>query len=142
MRIALTLDDLPIWPHEACPSDTSPSEIASSIVDMLAKHYVSGVYAFANSWPLEVDPLWRSVLDEWVEAGHHIGNHTHSHVLLNDVSAEHYIQDVTAADELLRPWVSQAPSKTFRYTLNLWGNTEEKRLRVKAYLGPGRVYSG
>ena len=134
MRIALTLDDLPIWPHEACPPDTSPGQIALSIVETLAKHDISGVYAFANSWPIEVDPQWRSVLDDWVKAGHHVGNHTHSHVMLNDVSAERYIHDVAVADELLRPWLSQAPSKTFRYTLNLWGDTEEKRLKVKAYL--------
>ena len=134
MRVALTLDDLPIWPHDACATDTSPEGIAASLIDTFAAHGVGGVYAFANSWPVDDDPRWRAVLNDWVAAGHHIGNHTHSHVMLNDVSAERYIHDIAVADELLAPWMSQAPSKTFRYTLNLWGDTEAKRAEVKAYL--------
>ncbi len=133
-RVALTTDDLPVWPHEDCPNDTTPNEMASSIIDTLAKHGIAGVYAYSNSWLLDVDPEGAAIFDMWVAAGHHIGNHTHSHVMLNDVSAEHYIHDVAVADELLAPWLSQAPSKTFRYTLNLWGDTEEKRSKVKAYL--------
>lgn len=134
MRVALTIDDLPVWPHEASPPDTSPAKIASSMIDTLAKHDISGVYAFSNSWPLDVDPNCRAVLDAWVAAGHHIGNHTHSHVMLNDVSAEQYTHDISVADEMLSPWLLKAPSKTFRYTLNLWGDTEEKRQQVKTYL--------
>jgi len=133
-QIALTTDDLPVWPHEAWPADTEPREIASSVIDTLQTYDISGVYAYANSWLLDVDPSGAEILDLWVDAGHHIGNHTHSHIMLNDVTAAHYIHDIAVADELLSPWMSQAPSKTFRYTLNLWGDTEEKRSKVKTYL--------
>jgi hypothetical protein len=37
---------------------------------------VSGVFALANYWPLDVGPDYARILDEWVAADHHIGNHT------------------------------------------------------------------
>jgi peptidoglycan/xylan/chitin deacetylase (PgdA/CDA1 family) len=57
-------------------------------------------------------------------AGHFVGGHTHSHLLLNDFSSNEFISDINSADELLKPWLGRAPQKLFRHPLNLWGNTE------------------
>ena len=38
------------------------------------------------------------------------------------------------ADELLKPWIDQAPQMLFRHPLNMWGNTEEKREAVAGHL--------
>lgn len=93
-----------------------------------------GVFALANSWSLDVDPDYARILDEWVAAGHHIGNHTHTHPLLNETSADDFIHDISVADELLAPWINMAPLRAFRHPLELWGNTEEKRVRVNEHL--------
>jgi hypothetical protein len=108
--------------------------VANSILEGLDHHKIEGVFAFANSWPLDVHPETASVFDAWTSAGHEVGNHTHSHPLLNDVSAEAFVSDVTIADELLLPWLAHAPKKLFRHPLNLWGNTEEKRSVVNAHI--------
>jgi peptidoglycan/xylan/chitin deacetylase (PgdA/CDA1 family) len=134
MRMAFTLDDLPIYPHMALPEDYTPYSVAAQIIDSFARNGVSGVFALANSWPLDVDPAYASILDDWVAAGHHIGNHTHTHPLLNETSADDFIHDVSVADELLAPWISKAPLRAFRHPLELWGNTEEKRVRVNEHL--------
>lgn len=134
MRMAFTLDDLPVYPHLAMPDGYTPHSVAARIIDSLDRNRISGVFALANSWPLDVDPKYAHILDDWIAAGHHIGNHTHTHPLLNETSADDFIHDVSVADELLAPWISKAPLRAFRHPLELWGNTEEKRVSVNAHL--------
>jgi peptidoglycan/xylan/chitin deacetylase (PgdA/CDA1 family) len=134
MRMAFTLDDLPVFPHMALPEGHTPQSVAAAIMAAFARNDVSGVFALANSWPLDVDPGFARILDDWLAAGHHVGNHTHSHPLLNDTSAEDFIHDVSVADEMLAPWIDKAPLRAFRHPLELWGNTEEKRALVHAHL--------
>lgn len=134
MRMAFTLDDLPVYPHLPLPDGHTPHSVAARIIDSLGRHGVSGVFALANSWPLDVAPEYARILDDWLAAGHHIGNHTHAHPLLNETSADDFIHDISVADELLAPWITKAPLRAFRHPLDFWGNTEEKRVRVNAHL--------
>jgi hypothetical protein len=134
MRMAFTLDDLPVFPHMALPDGYTPDSVATQIIGAFARNGVSGVFALANSWPLDLDPAYARILDDWVAAGHHIGNHTHTHPLLNETSADDFIHDISIADELLAPWINKAPLRAFRHPLELWGNTEEKRVRVNDHL--------
>ncbi len=134
MRIAFTLDDLPVYPHLALAPGHTPPSVADKIIEAFARNEVNGVFAYSNSWPLDVDTEAAEIFDTWVGAGHHIGNHTHSHPLLNETSAEDFIHDISTGDALLAPWMRTAPRKTFRYPLDLWGNTEEKRLSVRSHL--------
>ena len=134
MRMAFTLDDLPVYPHLPLPDGDTPQSVAARIIDALDRNGVSGVFALANSWPLDVDPEYARILDRWIAAGHHIGNHTHTHPLLNETSAEDFIHDISVADDLLAPWISKAPLRAFRHPLELWGNTEEKLVAVNAHL--------
>jgi peptidoglycan/xylan/chitin deacetylase (PgdA/CDA1 family) len=132
--MAFTLDDLPVYPHMPLPDGHTPHSVTGRIIDAFSRNGVSGVFALANSWPLDVDPDYARILDEWVAAGHHIGNHTHTHPLLNETSADDFIHDISVADELLAPWISKAPLRAFRHPLELWGNTEEKRVRVNEHI--------
>ncbi|AXI53651.1 hypothetical protein C1J05_03235 [Sulfitobacter sp. JL08] len=134
MQMAFTLDDLPVYPHMALPDGYTPHSVATQIIGAFARNGVSGVFALANSWPLDIEPTYERILDDWVAAGHHIGNHTHTHPLLNETSAEDFIHDISVADELLAPWINKAPLRAFRHPLELWGNTEEKRVRVNEHI--------
>ncbi|MEJ2122955.1 MAG: polysaccharide deacetylase family protein [Alphaproteobacteria bacterium] len=134
MKVAFTIDDLPLWPNSYPPEGYTAAGIVEPIVETLDRHAIKGVYAFSNSWALLKHPELSALMDLWVDAGHHIANHTHSHPELNDVSAERYIEDIDLAEEHLAPWLSKAPKRYFRYTLNYWGNTQEKLSKVKAHL--------
>lgn len=134
MRIAFTMDDLPIFPHLELPDGYSPASVANGVMKGLERNNIDGVYAFANSWPLDVDPDTAGIFDAWVSAGHLVGNHTHSHPLLNDVSGDAFISDISIANGLLKPWMDRAPQKLFRHPLNLWGDTEDKRSAVNGYI--------
>ena len=125
---------MPLWPHSPYPDGYTAEGIADTLIAALERNGITGVYAFANSWALLERPELAGVLDRWVGAGHHIANHTHSHPVLTEVSAERYIKDIDLAERHLEPWLSKAPRKFFRYTLNQWGDTEDKRTRVKAHL--------
>jgi len=134
MKVAFTIDDLPLWPNSYPPKGYTAEGIVEAILGALDRHRLNRVYAFSNSWALLKHPELTRLMDQWVGAGHHIANHTHSHPELNDVSAEQYIEEIDMAEQHLDPWLSKAPKRYFRHTLNLWGDTEEKLTKVKAHL--------
>lgn len=134
MKVAFTIDDLPLWPNSYPPEGYTAAGIVEMILEALDRHGLKGIYAFSNSWALLKHPELGALMDRWVDAGHHVANHTHNHPELNDVSAERYIQEIDLAEEHLAPWLSKAPKRYFRHTLNYWGNTEEKLTKVKAHL--------
>ncbi len=134
MRLAFTLDDIPHWPRSEPPPGFSVSSIMRDIGAALNRHGARGSWGFGNSWALDMNPGLGKVMDEWVEAGHHVGNHTHNHPVLTDIGAERYCWEIDKADDALWRWIAQAPTKVFRYTLCHWGDTEPKRSQVADHL--------
>ena len=88
MKAAFTLDDLPMWPHGDYPDGYSAEGIADALMAALDANGMAGTFAFANSWSLADRPETAKILDRWVDAGHHIGNHTHAHPNLNEGGAD------------------------------------------------------
>ncbi|AXI48272.1 hypothetical protein C1J03_21115 [Sulfitobacter sp. SK012] len=134
MKIAFTMDDLPLWPVSYPPAGYTAEGIVASIRGALKQHSISGVYSFSNSWPLLKNPEFSKILDDWVGDGYYIANHTHSHIELPDVTAEAFIEDIDAAERHLAPWLPKAPLKLFRHPLCHWGETPEKLGDVNAHL--------
>ena len=104
------------------------------ISDTLVRNGIRDVYGFGNSWSLVQHPELAAVLDAWVAAGHYVGNHTHSHLVLTEIGWERYCGEIDLADRHLAPWLSKAPNRFFRYPLCHWGDTEEKCAKVLAHL--------
>jgi peptidoglycan-N-acetylglucosamine deacetylase len=104
------------------------------ISSALVRNGIRDVYGFGNSWSLVQHPELTTVLDAWVAAGHHVGNHTHSHLVLTEIGWERYRGEIDLADRQLAPWLSKAPNHFFRYPLCHWGDTEEKCAKVLAHL--------
>ena len=121
MKMALTLDDLPLWPMSYPPADYTVAGMVEAIVMALDRHGIRGVYAFA-------------IIESWTAAGHHVANHTHSHIELNDVSVEAYIADIELGESHLSSWLAKAPQLYFGHPLCYWGDTQEKRDAVRSHL--------
>ncbi len=134
MNAAFTMDDLPLWPMSYPPDGYTAAGIVDAIQSSLANHGIEGVYAFSNSWALQKHPDMAAILDAWVDAGHHIANHTHSHWHLPHVEADVFIADIRRADTALSPWGAQAPRRLFRHPLCHWGETPAKLAAVNAAL--------
>jgi hypothetical protein len=134
LKIAFTMDDLPLWPQSYPPQGYTAEGIVKSIRKALSENEISGVYSFSNSWPLEKHPALSKILDDWVADGHHVANHTHSHIKLPDVDAEQFIADIDAAETALEPWLREAPMQLFRHPLCHWGETPDKLQKVNSHL--------
>ena len=130
LRLAMTVDDLFMWPGLPFPEGSSPQTVSRQLIDAFANNGVKDVYAFSCTRPVEETRILPEVLDAWCSAGHHVGNHTHYHCALNWCSVENYERDMDRSEVLLRPWIEHAPTKYFRFAFDMWGEQSEKTDRV------------
>lgn len=134
VRLAVTIDDLFLWNGTPVPPERSPQRTARELTAAFDNHGIKGVYSFSNTAPPESDPDLYRVFDHWCEQGHYVSNHTHRHPSLNWIDAQTYIDDIEKTEELIAPWASLAPTRYFRYCMDMWGDTKEKQDGVEAYL--------
>ncbi|HZZ87771.1 MAG TPA: polysaccharide deacetylase family protein [Caulobacteraceae bacterium] len=134
IRVALTVDDLFQWRGMPEVRGQGCAAIARRMTDAFAAHAARGVYAFSNTAPTEDDPPLFRVFDHWLEQGHHVGNHTHSHASLNWLSPARYIEDIEKTEALIARWSDLAPVRYFRHCFDMWGDTAEKRDAVLGWL--------
>jgi peptidoglycan/xylan/chitin deacetylase (PgdA/CDA1 family) len=134
VKVAITVDDLFLWPEVGHQNGFSPASCSQSLMRAFAANGVPDVYAFSATFALDDDPRLTSVLDEWCAAGHHIGGHTHFHACLNWLGAERYIEDIDQSHELIEPWVAEAPTRYFRFAMDMLGDTQSKTEEVLTHL--------
>lgn len=135
VRLAVTVDDLFLWKHTPVPDGYTPHVVGRELAKAFARHRLpGGVYSFSNTLPAAEDPDLYRVFDQWCEAGHHVANHTHRHASLNWIEARKYIDDIERTEELIARWSTRAPTRYFRYCMDMWGDTREKHEAVESYL--------
>ncbi len=131
IQVALTFDDLPyVW--DTPPTGYSNKKLIQDLINTLAKHKISGAFAFVNGGKTS-DPASKEILDLWAESGHFFGNHTLNHGDLNLISSTEYISEIATNEEFLR-FYGRAFFKYFRYPFLHEGNTQEKRSSIRNYL--------
>jgi peptidoglycan/xylan/chitin deacetylase (PgdA/CDA1 family) len=131
-QIAVTVDDLPM----AGPLPPSASRV-SVLEEMLAafhKHRLPPVYGFVNGSRLAGLPEGESILRRWRETGNLLGNHSFSHVSLNALPVERWIEDVVRNEPVLARFAPPAEWKVFRYPFLFEGDTPDKKSRAKEFL--------
>lgn len=139
--VALTFDDLP----DIASDDHSTAAIAALNRKLLATLRAQHVPAigFANEGKLvddtgRVSPSRVAALEAWLEAGFPLGNHTKSHVDLDEVSVDDYTEDVVRGEELTRRLIMRRngapPLRWFRHPYLNAGSTIDKRDAVRAFL--------
>ena len=129
-QVAITIDDLPfVGSGTSTPSNLKRTqERFMAIVNALVENQVPAT-GFAiggaiakNQWEL---------LDLFRSQGFNLGNHTFTHPSLNSMSADNYIADITRADKVLTPVLTEP--KYFRYPYLAEGKGEKKE-KVQAFL--------
>jgi peptidoglycan/xylan/chitin deacetylase (PgdA/CDA1 family) len=132
-EVAVTVDDLPIHGPETPGIDRMA--IAERLLSAFRRHGLHSVYGFVNGKRVADDPSSEAILRRWRDAGHPLGNHTHSHVSLNAVSLSEYFADLEKGEEILRKLEPDSGVwKVFRYPFLFEGDTSEKRQGVRRYL--------
>ncbi len=92
--MAITIDDLPRGrdggPYDVATTRAMTAKLLQPFAD--AKIPVIG---FVNAARTEADPNGlRRILDQWLDAGADLGNHSNSHPDINSVPLETYTADI------------------------------------------------
>jgi lysophospholipase L1-like esterase len=132
-KIALTFDDLPA--HGPLPPDETRLEIASKILAALRQARLPKIYGFVNGVRIEEQPSDVAVLQAWRAAGQSLGNHTWSHMNLNQHTLEEFEADTKGNEPLLSKWMRNKDWHWLRYPYLAEGETPEKRAGVRTFLG-------
>jgi len=131
LRLALTFDDLPA--HGSLPPGETRTEVIARIVAALQHAKVPSAYGFVNGSWLDQHPDDISALQAWRDAGNPLGNHTWTHMNLNQHSLEEFQADTTKNEPLLAKWKDN-DYHWFRFPFLAEGDTPEKRAGVRAFL--------
>jgi peptidoglycan/xylan/chitin deacetylase (PgdA/CDA1 family) len=131
-QVALTVDDLPV--HGPLPHGMTRAGIARSVAWALINANAPRVYGFVNGDKLRTEPEGMDVLKVWTASTFPLGNHTFTHMNLDNNTAEAFEKDIEANEPLL--WKLSLPGAWFwfRYPYLHEGDTLEKRHQVRAFL--------
>lgn len=135
--IAITIDDLPLASTVAT-SSAERREINARILSALKKHQAPAV-GFVNEQGLyrrgELD-AGVALLDDWLDAGMELGNHSFDHVGLWDTPLTQ-VQDSVLKGEVVTRWLTTArglPLRYYRHPYTQTGRNEDDKQRFEAFL--------
>ena len=133
-QIAFTFDDLPA--HGPLPANETRLQVISKIVSALHDAGLPPIYGFVNGQWTVSEPVDIAVLQAWHDAGNPLGNHTWSHMNLNQHTLEEFEADSSQNEALL---VNLMKNKNedwhwFRFPFLAEGDTPEKKAGVRAFL--------
>jgi peptidoglycan/xylan/chitin deacetylase (PgdA/CDA1 family) len=131
-QIAFTWDDLPA--HSALPPGETRVEIGRKIVSAIKEAHMPPAYGFVNGTHTEREPLSTPMLKDWRDAGLPLGNHTWSHMNLNQASLADWEADVLKNEPLLQSYMGNADWHWLRYPYLAEGDTPEKRDAARKFL--------
>jgi peptidoglycan-N-acetylglucosamine deacetylase len=91
-------------------------------------------YGFINAVHLEGEPEHAAVLDAWRGAGNPLGNHTWSHINLDERPLDEVEQEVLRDEPALERLMDGQDWHWFRYPYLAEGGTAEKRAAFREFL--------
>jgi peptidoglycan-N-acetylglucosamine deacetylase len=128
-KVAITIDDLPFLSGKIYQTPEQESQAFRKVMATLKKHGITA-FGFVNGGRIKA--YHRQLLDEFVAAGHSIGNHTSTHPDLNTTTVDWYEKDIADGQTEIAPWVGE--TKYFRYPYLHEGPNESKRSAIADYL--------
>lgn len=141
-EIAITFDDLPLGgPEVGLPRIRT---MTAALLDTLKRERVTAV-GFVNESKLyrpgEIDER-TAVLEDWLDAGHELGNHTFSHPSFFDTPLPEFQEDVIRGETVTRMLLAEKGRKLryFRHPFLRTGPTLEARAALEKFLA-GRGYT-
>lgn len=134
--ISLTFDDLPYVAPPGHESFANAQGVTDAILHTLEKfHAPATAFVTEGRGPYNENERV-ALMQQWVDAGVNLGNHTFSHIDLNQSSVAQFKQDVLKSEPLLQMLMQDRESyqRYFRYPFNHTGNTKEKHAEVERFL--------
>ena len=131
-QIAFTWDDLPA--HSALPQGETRVEIGHKLIAAMKDARLPPVYGFVNGIATEREPASAPMLKDWRDAGFLLGNHTWSHMNLNQHSLAEWEADVLKNEALLKSYMGSEDWHWLRYPNLAEGDTPQKREGARKFL--------
>lgn len=136
--MALTFDDLPYAAAAQGNTVTHARRVSDAILAALERYHAPAT-AFVNEGKLhvtgEVDER-SALLQQWVDAGAILGNHTFSHVDINSVTVAEFKEEIIKGEiitnQLMQP--REPYQLYFRHPYTHTGESEAKKLEVDRFL--------
>ncbi|MGA7931011.1 MAG: polysaccharide deacetylase family protein [Candidatus Sulfotelmatobacter sp.] len=130
-KVAITFDDLPL--NGELPPGVTRAETTKNVLAILKTRHVPLVYGFINSKRLEGSADGAETLKLWA-AAEPVGNHTYSHMDLEQNTAEAFEREIEEDEPVLELLEAKDNWHWFRYPYLHEGDTVEKRRAIRAYL--------
>jgi peptidoglycan/xylan/chitin deacetylase (PgdA/CDA1 family) len=130
-KLAITMDDLPV--NGMLPLGVTRAETTKKVLTVLKKRHVPPVYGFINAKKLEGSADGAEALKLWA-AAEPVGNHTYSHMDLEQNPAEAFEREIEENEPALELLSTKDDWHWLRYPYLHEGDTVEKRRAVRAYL--------
>jgi peptidoglycan/xylan/chitin deacetylase (PgdA/CDA1 family) len=137
-KVAVTFDDLP-YVGLGQPDELARAQSATArIIRIIQKHHVP-VVAFVNEAKLqktgEVDARI-ALLQQWIDSGAILGNHTYSHPDANQLSIEQFEDEIIKGEVITRRlMVAHQPYQLyFRHPQTHTGDTQAKKEAIEKFL--------
>jgi peptidoglycan/xylan/chitin deacetylase (PgdA/CDA1 family) len=129
--VALTFDDLPA---AGTSSAADARAFNLSILDSLNWHHAPAIGFVIERRVQEL--AGEELLDEWVKRGYDLGNHSLSHIEMNDLTTHQVEQEIIGGEGAFVRALAKASKKPryFRFPENHTGDTREKHDSVAAFL--------
>jgi peptidoglycan/xylan/chitin deacetylase (PgdA/CDA1 family) len=136
--LCITVDDLPVVNYGV--ADTAyQRDIITKLTRGFAQARVPAV-GFVNEKKLYdstgLSPFRVSLLEQWLDSGMDLGNHTFSHPDINKISCAEYFADVVRGETITRKLLAQRgrPLCYFRHPFLFLGSTKEKADSLSTFL--------
>ena len=116
-QMVVTIDDLPAVC--TCQTLADWQELTFKLLETLATHEVPAI-GFVNEGKLHLegsenaDPARVALLENWLDAGLELGNHSRTHPSLNRTPLDRYQQNVLGGERIIRPLL-EARGTTLRF---------------------------
>jgi lysophospholipase L1-like esterase len=131
-QLAFTFDDLPA--HGPLPPGETRLEVITKVISALQKAGLPPIFGFVNGQPTQADPSTMAVLQAWRSAGYPLGNHTWSHMNLNQHSLAEFEGEIIRNEPLLDSLMKNEDWRWLRFPFLAEGDTPEKKSGIRAFL--------
>jgi len=131
-QIAFTWDDLPA--HSTLPAGETRVDIGQKLIAAMREAHMPPAYGFVNGVQTEREPLSTPMLQAWRDAGLPLGNHTWSHMNLNQVPLADWQADVLKNEPILKKYMGNGDWHWLRFPYLAEGDTAEKRAATRKFL--------
>ena len=135
--IAVTFDDLP-FVAAGGPYFPAASRATAGLIRVLKRRKAPAV-GFVNEAQLDAggDRAARAgLLQQWIDAGMTLGNHTYSHPDFNRLTIEQFQDEIVRGEPTIRRLMAAKPPRPlfFRHPMTHTGDTQEKKDAIERFL--------